>query len=125
MSRQRRLFLVASCVMALVGLPSVVPAQQQGEVLELALPSNVFVIVGQSLVLITGRPSHVSTENCAAGTPHPVSGVVVDEGGGNAAQQTGGLVFRNTEPRPGTRIRIVAGPHSCNGDLHLYDGVVE
>lgn len=129
MSRLRGLFLVVSCVTVLVGLPAVVPAQQEGEVLEIAIPTDVYVVAGQSLVLITGRPTSGSPVNCASGVSHPVSAVIVDEGGGNAAQQTGVLVFRgnssDSAPRPGTRIRIVAGPAACNGDLNLWQGVVE
>jgi hypothetical protein len=126
MSRKRKaLWPVMFCAAAFLGLASALPAQQQGEQVELALPDDVFVIVGQSLVIITGRPSHISTVNCAAGTPQPFGGVVVDEGGGNAAQQAFGLVFRDTPARPGTKIRIIGGPRLCSGHLLLYDGIVE
>ena len=129
MSRQRKLFWIVFCVVALVGLPSVVPAQQaaqqDGEAVYLALPTDVFVIVDQSLVLITGRPTSTTPLVCAPGTPQTSSAVVVDEGGGNAAQQTAVWVFRNTEPRAGTRIRIVGGPYACSTDFRLWDGVIE
>lgn len=60
MSRQRTFFWIPFCVIALLGLPSLVPAQQEGEMLQLALPRDVFVVVGQSLVIITGRPTSAS-----------------------------------------------------------------
>jgi hypothetical protein len=125
MSQQRRLVCILFCVAALVGLPSTVPAQEEAEILYVALPSDVFVVVGESLVLITGRPTSTSPVSCAPGTAQAVSAVVVDEGGSNGAEQTGVLVFHETPPRPGTRIRIVGGPYACSTDLRLYEGVVE
>ena len=124
MSRRQSFWLLL-WVTAVLGLQSSVPAQQEGEMLQLALPRDVFVVVGQSLVIITGRPTSASPVNCAAGVSRPASAVVVDEGGGNAAQQTAVLVFRETEPRNGTRIRIVGGPALCNAELLLYEGIVE
>lgn len=124
MSGRRRLSWII-LLTALVSVPLSVPAQQEGEALWVALPNNVYVVVGQSIALITGRPSTVSAENCAPGTPWPASAVLVDESHENAAQNTGLLVFRDTEPRIATRIRIVGGPTVCNGELRLYTGVVE
>jgi hypothetical protein len=126
MSRQRKaLWSAMFCAAAFFGLASALPAQEQGEQVKVALDHNVFVVVGQSLVIITGRPSAASRVNCAEGTPQPFAGVVVDEGGGNAAQQALGLVFRDTPARPGTKIRIIGFLGVCSGEMFLYDGIVE
>jgi hypothetical protein len=122
------LFCVAASVGVLVGLPANVPGQEEVESCQLAIPSNVTIIVGEDLVIVTGKSSAISTPNCAPGTPQPHSAVIVDPGSGRPAQNSAILIFvaaDATDPPNGTRFRITDGPSLCSGDLHLYTGMVE
>jgi hypothetical protein len=119
------LICAAALLGVLLGLPSNVPAQEEGEECFIAIPNNVTIVVGQSLVIVTGKPSAVSAVNCAPGMAQTHSAVIVDPGGGEAAQNSGILIFADQPLPNGTRLRIISEPTVCNGDLKLYTGVVE
>lgn len=88
--------------------------------IQIAIPSNVEVLVGSSQVHVIGRPTSVSPVNCAPGTPFPQSAVVLDPGGSHASQITGALFFHDHEIANGTRFLVTAGPDQCNADFKLY-----
>lgn len=119
------LISVAALVGILVGLPSNVPAQEKGDDFSLAIPNNVTIVLGQSLVIVTGKSSGISPVNCAPGTPQPHSAVIVDPGSGRAAQHSDILIFADHPISSGTRLRITGGGTTCNADLKLYSGTVE
>jgi len=126
---QRVTILFVICIAAVVGilfgLPSSIPAQQAGDEFCIAIPFNVAIVVDQSLVIITGKPSAVSPVSCAPGIAQTHSAVIVDPGGGEGAQNSGILIFADPPLSNGTRLRIISEPVVCNGDLHLYLGTVE
>src|SRR5688500_16258222 len=49
---RHRSFWLVVCLIAVVGVPSIVPAQQQGESFQVAIPTDVVIQHGESLVLI-------------------------------------------------------------------------
>ena len=114
-------------VSVLIRSPSNVPAQEEGELRKLAIPSEVQVINNSTFVVVTGPPAGASTLQCAPGFPIQQNAVVLDPGGAHAAQRTEIVIFQFTEePVPaGTRFRIIAGPDSCTTDYKLYNGQVE
>lgn len=132
MSRRRAIFCGGFlCVLAvMVGLPAIVPAQQDGELRRLAIPRDVAIVVGSHLVVVTGPPAGESSLQCSPGSRFQHNAVALDPGGAHAAQRTEIVIFDpfygTQEPvRAGTRFRIEAGPDACNAQYDLFDARVE
>lgn len=124
MTRKWWVFAAAGVVVAGAGVVWQQAWADSPATLQIALPANVAIVVGQSQVHIIGRPTSISPVNCAPGTAQPQSAVVVDPGGGTASQITGGLFFHDHEVPNGSRYKITAGPDACNTDFKLYTGTV-
>ena len=92
--------------------------------IQLAIPTNVSIVVGQHQVVFIGRPTSTSPVNCAPGTPNPQTVVAVDPGRGSASQITDVLAFHDHEISLGSRYTITEGPAPCNTDLKLYTGTL-
>ena len=114
--------VLGSCILTLhvPGVRADAPAD-----INVAIPTNVTVTVGQTMVVFIGRPSSTSPVNCAPGTPHPQAVVAIDPQGGHASQITGVLAHHDHEIPNGTRYRINGGPSPCHADLRLYVGTLE
>lgn len=126
--RYRFWLLICATVLVTVGLPFNVPAQENGEFRELAIPINVSIVTGESFVILTGKSNGASTVKCAPGPfEFEHNAVVIDPGGGSATQRTEVVVFHSAEEpaRPGTRFRISGDGAPCNADYKLYSGRVE
>lgn len=120
--------LICATVLVTVSLPSNVPAQENGEFRQLAIPVNVTIATGESFVILTGRSNGASTFKCAPGPfEFEHNAVVIDPGGGSATQRTEVVVFHWTEEpaRPGTRFRLFGDGAPCNAEYKLYTGRVE
>ena len=125
----RQSFRLVICVVALTVLPSAVPAQQDGQVYYVAIPVEVQVIRGSTLLVVTGPSIGASTVQCAAGSGFQHNAVALDPGGAHAAQRTEIDIFDTyggeVPVRPGTRFRIEQGPDPCNSQYRLWVGRVE
>jgi hypothetical protein len=95
--------------------------------IQIAIPTNFFIVSGQTHMIFTGRSSTIATVACAPGTPWPQAAVLVDPGSGTQAEITGVLVFHDHELPAGSRYLITAGPTlitagptPCNSELRLY-----
>jgi hypothetical protein len=88
--------------------------------IQIAIPTNVTILVGSHQVVFIGRPTSASPVACAPGTPNPQTVVAVEPGGGSAAQITGVLAFHDHEIPLGSTYQITAGPTACNTDFKLY-----
>lgn len=127
MLRRQSLRLVF-CVVALAVLPLGVPAQQNGERIDVATPLDVDIVQGQTLVVVTGPPTGESTLQCLLQPQHQHNAVALDPGGAHAAQRTEIVIHRLTEEEPvrlGTRFRITGGPGPCNTQYQTFTGEVE
>jgi hypothetical protein len=124
MSSRQLSFLI--CAAVVVGLSSVVPAQQEGEIVQVAVPINTSIVTNESLAILIGKPVESSTLGCAPGFEHPHSAVIIDPGGGRPAQRSDIVVFRyQSEPaKNGTRILLEGDGAPCNADYKLYTGTV-
>jgi hypothetical protein len=91
---------------------------------QIAIPSNVTVIPGQTLVVFIGKPTSTSPVTCSPGTPQPQTVVTLDPSGGTAAQITGVLAFHDHEIPNGNRYQITSDGAPCNADLKLYTGTL-
>jgi hypothetical protein len=94
-------------------------------VIQIAIPTNVTINVGSHEVVFIGRPTSTSPVACAPGTPNPQTVIVVEPGGGSAAQITGVLAFHDHEIPLGSRYQITAGPNACNTDFKLYTATLK
>ncbi len=86
----------------------------------LVIPETVSITVGQHKVVFTGRSAGTTTVPCQVGTFPSQSAVVIDPGGGQAAQLTSVVVLHDHEIQNGTRYLITGGPVECGFAL---DGV--
>jgi|SRR3990172_5818258 len=128
MLRRRWALALLICIAAAFGMESIVPAQQAGEIRNLAIPVDVEITLNQTFVVLTGKSTGASTLFCL---PEPFkfqhNAVAIDPGGGHAAQRTEVVIGHWTEEAasPGTRFRIEDGPAPCNSQYQLWRGRVE
>jgi hypothetical protein len=88
--------------------------------IQVAIPNNVSIVKDNHQILFIGKPTSVSTVNCAPGSPQPQTIVALDPGGADAAQITGVLAFHDHEIPLGSRYKITSDGTACNADLKLY-----
>ena len=120
MNKVKRLAIAGAASAILLGGMAVTALADTPTTIQIAVPINVTLTKDVHQIHFIGKPTSISTVNCAPGTARPHTAVAVDPGGGDASQISGVLAFHDHDIPNGARYKITSDGVACTPELKLY-----